>query len=326
MPVNKESPSGKISDLEFQWGFLGPKYWGAWLILGILWLIMYLPRRWTMRLGAWVGDQFHKRNPKRRRIAEINIALCFPELSPFKQERLCIEHFPAYGRSLVDMGLTLWGSEKKLLSLVTLEGFETHKRLVENQNVLVVTWHLTTLEISGIILSLAGDSVSMMKPLNNSLLTWQLARGRRHLHAGDPILVTRDAGLRPLLKGLRGGRQCILLPDEDLGEQQSEQVFVPFFGVPRANLTTPVRLAKSAGANVVTCATRLVRETGRYIFTVSPPLKELEGKDVASDAAAISRSMERLIQQAPEQYMWTFRWFRTRPDGEESPYDPVTEK
>ena len=166
----------------------------------------------------------------------------------------------------------------------------------------------------------------MMKPLNNPLLTWQLARGRRHLHAGDPILVTRDAGLRPLLRGLRGGRQCILLPDEDLGEQQSEQVFVPFFGVPRANLTTPGRLAKSANAAVVTCATRLIPETGRYVFTVSPPLQGLDGKDVTRDAAVISRSMEKLIQQAPEQYMWTFRWFRTRPDGENSPYDPVPEK
>jgi lauroyl/myristoyl acyltransferase len=326
MPDNKKSQSGKIPDLEFQWCFLRPKYWGTWLILGVLWLVMYLPRRWTMRLGAWVGNQFHKRNRKRRRIAEINISLCFPELSPSEQEQLRIEHFRAYGRSLVDMGLTLWGSEKKLLSLVTLEGFESHKHLVENQSVLVVTWHLTTLEISGNILSLAGDSVSMMKPLNNSLLTWQLARGRKHLHAGDPILVTRDAGLRPLLKGLRSGRQCVLLPDEDLGEQQSEQAFVPFFGVPRANLTTPGRLAKSARAAVVTCATRLIPETGRYIFTVSPPLKDLEGKDVASDAAAISRSMERLVQQAPEQYMWTFKWFRTRPDGEESPYDPVPEK
>ena len=287
---------------------------------------MYLPRRWVMNLGAWVGDQFRKRNHKRRRIAEINIALCFPELSETEREDLCIEHFRCHGRGLVDMGLSLWGSERRLRKLVALEGFNTHKQLVDTQSVLVVTWHLTTLEVSANVLTLAGDSVSMMKPLSNPLLTWQLARGRRHLHAGEPILVTREAGLRPLLRGLRDGRQCILLPDEDLGGQQTDQVFVPFFGVPRANLTIPGRLAKSANAAVVTCATRLIPETGKYVFTISPPLEELDGKDVVKDATTISRSMEALIKKAPEQYMWTFRWFQTRPDGEESPYDPVPVK
>ena len=287
---------------------------------------MFLPRRWVMNLGAWVGDQFRKRNHKRRRIAEINLALCFPELSDSERDKLCVEHFRCHGRGLVDMGLSLWGSEQRLRKLVEFEGFDTHKKLVESRSVLVVTWHLTTLEISANVLTLAGDSVSMMKPLTNALLTWQLANGRQHLHAGDPILVTRDAGLRPLLRALRDGRQCILLPDEDLGGQQSDQVFVPFFGVPRASLTIPGRLAKSADAAVVTCATRLIPETGKYIFTISPPLEDLDGKDVVRDATSISKSMESLIKQAPEQYMWTFRWFQTRPDGEPSPYDPVPVK
>ncbi|MGI9315833.1 MAG: lysophospholipid acyltransferase family protein [bacterium] len=326
MPSGDKKDHSTIPGLEFQWRMVGPKYWGTWILLGVLWLLMFVPRSWVMNLGAWVGDQFRKRNHKRRRIAEINIALCFPDLSQRQQEQLCIEHFRSHGRGLVDMGLSLWGSERRLRKLVSLEGFETHQNLVKSKNVLVVTWHLTTLEISANVLTLAGDSVSMMKPLSNSLLTWQIARGRRHLHAGDPILVTRNEGLRPLLRGLRDGRQCILLPDEDLAGEQIDHVFVPFFGVPRANLTTPVRLAKSAKAVVVTCATRLIPETGRYVFTVSPPLQDLDGKDVEKDAIAISRSMEELIKQAPEQYMWTFRWFRTRPDGEPDPYDPVPGK
>lgn len=326
MPSSDKDRSSKEPSLEFQWRYLGPKFWSTWILLGLLWLVMFLPRRWVMALGAWIGDQFRKRNKKRRRIAEINIALCFPELDPQQQQQLCIDHFRCYGRGLVDMGLSLWGSESRLRKLVSLEGFESHRKLVQTKNVLVVTWHLTTLEISANVLTLAGDSVSMMKPLSSPLLTWQIARGRRHLHAGDPILVTRSTGLRPLLRGLRDGRQCILLPDEDLGDQEAGYVFVPFFGVPRVNLTTPGRLAKSAGAAVVTCATRLNPETGKYVFTISPPLENIDGKDVESDAIAISQAMEQLIGQAPEQYMWTFRWFRTRPDGSDSPYDPVVQK
>jgi KDO2-lipid IV(A) lauroyltransferase len=35
----------------------------------------------------------------------------------------------------------------------------------------------------------------------------------------------------------------------------------------------------------------------------------------------VNAAFETVIRQAPEQYLWTLRWFRTRPNGESSPYD-----
>ncbi len=274
-----------------------------------------------MKLGAWVGDKFRLRNAKRRRIVEVNLALCFPALSESEREQLCIKHFQAYGRSLVDMGLSLWGSEKRLLALVDTQGYEDHLHLLAKKNVLLVTWHMTALEVCGNIVSRAAPSISMMKSMNNPLLTWQFARGRRHFN--DVQLVLRAQGLKPIIKGIRGGRQGLLIPDEDFGDSSGKTLFVPFFAVQRSILLTPVRVAKSADAEVVICGARLVAETGKYVCTFSPPIEPEARRDPEEFTRAIASSMEQLIRQSPEQYMWTFRWFQTRPDGAESPYDVV---
>lgn len=303
---------------EFHRSFLGPRYWGTWLLLGALRILGHLPRRWVMGLGALVGDLFRHGNKKRRLIAAVNLALCFPELSAAERQRLLKAHFRAHGRGIVDMGVTLWCSRRRLLELVDLEGFEKHRERVASGKVLAVTWHLTTLEITGLLMTLAGPSVSMMKPLDNALLTWAVARGRCRL--SDLDLIVRDAGMRPLLKGLQDGRQCILVPDEDFGGRGAEVAYVPFFGVSRAMVTTPGRIARASGATVTVCATRLDPGTGRYVCTFGPPLDGVRGDDPQADAAAICEAMESLIRRAPEQYLWTFRWFQSRPDGGDSPY------
>ena len=125
---------------------------------------------------------------------------------------------------------------------------------------------------------------------------------------------------------MRQGRQCLLFPDEDFGDDGQGTVFVPFFGVQRAMVTTPGRLARSAGARVVTCVTRLDPASGRYRCVFSAPLEDTGENDPPAVAKAISRSMERMLADAPEQYMWTFRWFQSRPDGAESPYELIPKR
>jgi len=306
----------------FEKRFLMPRFWPTWALLGFLRVLTVLPRSWVMRLGALLGDQFRKRNRKRRRIVEVNLDLCFPERSEAEREAMCVEHFRAYGRSLADMGLSIWGSEKRIRQLVSLEGLDAHIERMKEGPILVIIWHMTTLEVAANALSFVGPSVSMMNKMKNPLLTWQSARGRVHLT--DVVLVNREAGMRPLIRELRKGRQCALLPDEDLGERD-DTVFYPFFGVQRSFLTSPSRLARVAKARVAVCAAILDPGSGQYRFTVSPPLEGVDGSDPAADTAAIVDAMEALIREAPEQYIWTFRWFRTRPNGMPSPYDPVPE-
>ncbi len=306
----------------FQPRFLKPRFWGTWCRLLLLRAVMHLPRRWVMAAGGLVGDRVRVRNRKRRRIAEINLGLCFPELSEQRRRQMLVEHFRQYGRGLMDMGLVLWGSTARLDRLCRLERHEWLRRTARRRPLIIVAYHLTTLDMSGSILARVHPSVTMMKRARNPLLTWQLWKGRAHLDKANIKVLMRDQGLRPLVRSMKAGRVCFFIPDEDFGASK-RAVFAPFFGVQTSTLTIVGRLAKLTGALVVPSATRLDPRTGHYVMTIGDPLENFPGADPddpVADAAALNRAMEALIRRAPEQYMWTFRWFKTRPDGRPNPY------
>ena len=114
------------------------------------------------------------------------------------------------------------------------------------------------------------------------------------------------------LEGMKSGRYLYLLPDMDLGAQDS--VFVPFFGVPCATVTALPRLARMGRARVVSCITRMTPQG--YETRVSAPWPDYPSGDDAADAARMNRVLEAEIRTMPEQYYWVHRRFKTRPPGE----------
>ena len=61
--------------------FLHPKYWGNWLLIGLMYLVSFLPYRSKQKLGAWLGISLYKFGASRYKTARGNIKACFPELS-----------------------------------------------------------------------------------------------------------------------------------------------------------------------------------------------------------------------------------------------------
>ncbi|MEA3292156.1 MAG: lysophospholipid acyltransferase family protein [Pseudomonadota bacterium] len=306
------------TDLRFERGFLHPRYAGAWLVIGLVGAFGLLPRRWSMGLGAGMGDLFRRSNAKRRRIVDTNLRLCFPELDDAERERMLVSHFQRYGQSMVDMGLVWRGSTRRLDKLTDYRGREAYLELLKERPVVLITPHVTAMDYGGVMLSRIHPSISMMKPLNNALLNWRIWHGRTRFPPSRVVM--RNQGLRPLVRALKQGKACYFIPDGDFGDVKNS-VFAPFFGVPTATLTTVSRLARISGAAVVPCAARLLPESGRYEITLEPPLPDFPSGDFAVDATAMNRAFEKLVRRAPEQYLWTLRWFKTRPDGAPSPYD-----
>ena len=57
-----------------------------------------------------------------------------------------------------------------------------------------------------------------------------------------------------------------------------------------------------------------------YVLRIYPALEDFPGDDVAEDARRINQWFEQQIRQQPEDYLWTHRRFKTRPEGEQRPY------
>jgi lauroyl/myristoyl acyltransferase len=182
--------------------------------------------------------------------------------------------------------------------------------------VILLAPHALGMNVGGIVVSRHAPVFSMVKPQRSPALNWLLARAR--VRYGAP-LVARAQGMRPVLRGLEQRLVFYYLPDEDFGPQRS--VFAPFFGVPAATLPTLGRLAALTGADVVPCFTRMLPGGRGYRVTLEPALADFPSGDPVADAGRMNAVLEAGIRAAPEQYMWTFRLFRTRPDGARSPYD-----
>ena len=117
-------PKTTESDYVPLYQFWQPRFWLLWIGLGILRLMVMLPFRIQWQLGRLLGRLLFFIVPKRRRIAEINLRICFPELDEIALRQLLIAHGESIGFSVFEIGLALWAGQTRIEKLVSLEGLE----------------------------------------------------------------------------------------------------------------------------------------------------------------------------------------------------------
>ena len=86
--------------------------------------------------------------------------------------------------------------------------------------------------------------------------------------------------------------------------------------------TVPVlgRLAKTTRSKVFTCISCYDSERLKYVVKILPQIQGVDGKDDLHDTKAMNEAIEAAVNLCPVQYLWTLRFFKTRPDGEKSVY------
>ncbi len=283
--------------------------------LFLLWLLHFLPLAVLARAGQGVGMLLYWLGRERRRVARINLRLCFPELSDKEREALVRRHFRAFGRSFVEYGILWWSSKERIQRLVRIEGLE-HLQAAAGRPVIWLAPHFVGLDMGGVRLTSEFPLVSIYSRQKNPAFDRLLRHGRTRF--GNATLFSRQDGIRPVVKALRGGLPFYYLPDQDFGARDS--VFAPFFGVPAATITGLSRLARATGAAVAPCVTRQLPGGEGYVLRFYPPWEEYPGGGIEADTRRMNAFIEECVRDMPEQYFWLHKRFKTRPEGEESPY------
>ncbi len=293
-----------------------PRWWPSWLLLLFLRLSALLPLRASRLLGATLGLLIYALNAKRRYIARVNLKLCFPDKSDAERARLLRRHFTVKGQSYLDTGFLAWASLQRIRRATHIRGLE-HLRAARQRgrNVILLAPHFLGMNFAASVLAREHAEFSMMKLQRNAVVNWLLNKGRMRFGLK---LLARTQGLRPVVRTLKEGLAFYYLPDEDFGPRHS--VFAPFFGVPTATLTTLGRLAELTDAAVIPCFVRLLPRGRGYEIMLKAPLANYPRGDKQDDAARMNRALEDGIRTHPEQYMWTFKLFKTRPHGAPAPY------
>jgi len=176
--------------------------------------------------------------------------------------------------------------------------------------VILLTCHMTHLEVSGHLLAL-HQTISLMYRLHKNPLMDQAIRKSRAARAHDTV---ERSDVRAMIRELKRGHAVWYAPDQNYGGT-TQVLFVPFFEVPALTITTTGRLAQMTGAAVVPFfPVRLSDGTG-YRISILPALERFPTGDDAADARHINQLVEHAVLHAPEQYLWVHRRFKTRPVG-----------
>lgn len=303
-------------DTSFHLSFLMPKYWATWLILLISFLIYLLPARRVDKIANKLGDFAKKSNKKRLKIASKNIELCFPGFTEHEKEKILREHFRAQARSVLHYGLIMWGSKRTLQKRIKLHGQELiEQSKQQGREAIIMVVHTVGLEAAVNTLSFHNQITGPFKSMRNELLNYIVAKARIRF---GTLIYTREAGLRPIIKDVKKGCVMCYLPDEDLGPEKS--IFTPLFGIKKATIPVLGRLAKSCNADVFPCVSCYDEKDAKYNVHVLPKLENFPVGEDEQDTLEMNRAIENLITKCPEQYFWTLRIFKTRPEGEKKFY------
>jgi KDO2-lipid IV(A) lauroyltransferase len=295
--------------------FLHPRYWYAWLILGFVRVASWLPRRVLWVLGNALGSLFSLFQSPARRVAERNIELCFPGMDPGERQKLVFHHFRLSGYAVVSLAVAWWAPKWRVRTFIKFrDQYHLDDALAGGKNVILLAPHFIGLDMGGIRLSLERKAVSMYRQSRNPFLEYIFQRRSRF----GGVVVERMSNLKALLRHIRQGLPFYYLPDQDMGERAS--VFAPFFGVPAATITALSRIAQSTNAAVIPCITRILPRGQGYELCLYPPLKNFPSDDPLADAKRMNEEVEKWVLEMPEQYMWSYRRFKTRPNNEPSLY------
>ncbi|QYF94974.1 lipid A biosynthesis acyltransferase [Massilia sp. PAMC28688] len=285
------------------------------LLLGLMWLMHWLPLPILGRFGAAIGSLLFMLLKKRRHIALTNLRLCMPELSEQERVALARRHFQSYSRSVWERAILWWASEARLRRLIRVEPGVPLAQLQQRPTILLCP-HFVCLDVAGVAVMLESSLCSIYVAQKNKAFDEVLRQGRSRFR---PVqLFSRKEGVKPIIRAMREHLPYFMLPDMDFGAKDAE--FVPFFGVPAATLTAPGRIAAATGAAVVPVVATFLPDYAGWRVQFFPPWEDYPGEDMVAAARRMNAFIEERVREAPAEYFWTHKRFKTRPAGEASPY------
>lgn len=291
------------------------------LTLALIWLLHWLPLPVLGRIGEAVGELLFLVMRERRNITLTNLSLCLPELSSSERHAMARAHFRAYARSVLERGILWWASPARLQRLIDIDPAVPTQSSIEKPTIFLCP-HFVCLELAGVAITMRGPLCSIYTQQRSRVFDEALRRGRARFatqEEADQFLISRHSGIKPIIRAMRNGRPFLMLPDMDFGARES--IFVPFFGIPAATLTAPARLAAATEGQVIPVTTQFRPDYRGWRVRFHPAWQNFPGDDMEAATRRMNAFIEEQVKQAPAEYFWSHKRFKTRPAGLPSVYD-----
>jgi len=278
-------------------------------------LLRVLPERWALSAGAALGQVAGSVARLRRRDADANLRVAFPDRSPAWRDRVARASYRHLGREAVAVFRLADADPEEVVGRTEIEGLEeVRATLARGVGAVLVTGHLGNWEIGGAALAARGIPVdAVSKAMANRRFDADLVATRERL--GLTVVDMAEAP-RAMLRTLRRGRVAALVADQNA---RGGSVFVPFFDKPAFTARGPALFALRADVPLFLGV--CVRVGRRPTYRVSLRRIDVDrtgdlDEDVLRLTAAHVQALEEAVRTAPEQYFWQHKRWKTRPPEE----------
>jgi KDO2-lipid IV(A) lauroyltransferase len=273
-----------------------------------------LPLSWVRALGWVLGWLLYVLAAPRRRVATVNLTLCFPQKNASEIQDLVRKTFAHFAQAWLDRGWLWHGHPDLVRQRLNLTG--AVDELQVPSPVVIFAPHFVGLDAGWTALTQQLPrhfTTIYTDQANKKVDAWILA-GRQRF--GQARLFGRVDGVKTIVATLRLGDPLYLLPDMNFGPEDS--VFVPFYGVEAATVPSLSRFAKLGRAKVVPVISRLTPRG--YDVQVFPAWTDFPSNDPVADTALMNQRLQTYIDTMPDQYFWVHKRFKDRPAGEQRFY------
>jgi lauroyl/myristoyl acyltransferase len=201
-------------------------------------------------------------------------------------------------------------TDKKVKKLYQIENNQHLQKAIDNnKNIILLVGHFTSMIFIGRILA-QNFYLAVVYKQQKNLLFNHIMRKQYSKH-GAILVEAKNA--KGIVKTMKNGMPVWYPHDQDLGKEVS--VFAPFFNIQTATISATARLAKMT--NSVVIPIDFYRDNDIYKIKIQPAIKDYPNDDMVKSATITNEILQKQILNAPEQYLWIHRRFKTRPNDEE---------
>lgn len=290
------------------------------LALAVLNLIALLPWSAVQNLGAAIGWLMWKIPNRSREVARINLSHCFPELSADEINQLTGRSLKGIGKSFTESACAwIWPPAKTLAYVRETEGLDIlQDALASGKGVIAITSHLGNWEVLNHFFCAQCKPITFYRPPKLKALDELLKKQRTQL--GNRIAPSTREGITRIMKEVRKGGAVGIPVDPEPSRSSGE--FVPFLGTTALTskfVTSMLGGKQDKVSAVFMHVIRLADGSGFKVILEAAP-DEMYSSDSYVAVSAMSDVLARYVQRWPDQYMWTMKRFKKRPEGEKRWY------
>lgn len=282
-------------------------------------LLSWLPLTVSRRLGKFFGYMIIWLDLQPIRVARINLALCYPQLSAEQIETIGRGRMLHLGQALCETP-RLWRKGNPWLGnkIIKVEGLDYLQSALANEHgTILLIPHQGNWEVIGLWISQQAAMTALYEPPKMSALEHYIKSSRER--AGATLVPTNVRGVAALVKALKRGEVTAILPDQQPPEVSGE--FAPIFGVPAQTMTLVHNLLQRSGSQALLCTA--LRVAGGWKIVFKPVAETIYSKDQHTSLQSMNEGVETIVDLAPDQYQWEYKRFRARPEGMPKLYSRV---